>query len=290
MEDELVVFIMVWGRPDRVWTSATLRTQGYTGKIYYVADDLDEGLEKYKEKYGDDLIVFSKKAVMDLYDPGDNTGDLRSTMYASNVIQKIAKEMGIKYFFLLCDDYVYFSYKMTGDFESINDAKILNLDKVFGYLLDYYKSIPALSLAIAQSGDFIGGIPNNFDKRLGGRRKVMNTFLCSTERPFEFVGRMNEDITTSVRLGSMGGLFLTYANIEIHQKTTQSEAGGLTDLYRDFGTYLKSFFAVLYNPSSVVITMMGHIHPRIHHRVKWDNSVPCIISEEYRKASFADCK
>lgn len=285
MEDNLAVFIMVWGRPDKMWTTHTLRTQGYTGKIYYVADDLDDELENYRKKYGDSLIVFSKKDMMKSIDSGDNTGDLRSTLYAVNAIPKIALEKGIKYFFIFCDDYTYFSYKMTGTFESINDAKILNLDKIFEYLLEYYKSIPALSIAIAQSGDFIGGIKSNFDRRLGGRRKVMNTFLCSTERPFTFVGRMNDDITTSIDIGRKGGLFLTFSNIEIHQLRTQSNSGGLSSLYADYGTYIKSFFTVLYNPSCTKISMMGTIHPRLHHRIKWDNAVPCIISEKYRKAS-----
>jgi hypothetical protein len=285
MIDDLAVFIMVWGRPDKMWTTSTLRNHGYTGKIYYVADDLDEKLDGYKKRYKDDLIVFSKKDVAKWIDLGDNTGDLRSTLYAVNIIPKLAMERGIKYFFIFCDDYTYFSYKMDGTFKSINDAKIFNLDKVFGYLLEYYKSIPALSIAIAQSGDFIGGLDNGFDRRLGGRRKVMNTFLCSTERPFNFVGRMNEDITTSVNLGGKGGLFLTFANIEIHQQRTQSKDSGLTDLYLDYGTYVKSFFAVMYNPSCARISMMGLVHPRVHHRINWNNAVPCIISEKYRKAS-----
>ena len=57
---EFAVFIMVHGRPDKMWTYHTLRKAGYTGKIYLVADDLDKTVDQYKEKYGDELIVFDK--------------------------------------------------------------------------------------------------------------------------------------------------------------------------------------------------------------------------------------
>ena len=57
---------------------------------------------------------------------------------------------------------------------------------------------------IAQGGDFIGGAKSlNFRK--GILRKAMNTFICDTERPFTFVGRINEDVNTYVTLGSRGG-------------------------------------------------------------------------------------
>lgn len=120
MNDEFAVFIMVWGRPDKMWTAKTLRNQGYTGKIYYVADDLDETLPLYKEKYGDDLLVFSKEKVKDLYDAGDNTGDLRSTLYAANIIPELAKEKGLKYFTIYCDDYTRICYKHDAEFNYVD--------------------------------------------------------------------------------------------------------------------------------------------------------------------------
>ena len=111
----------------------------------------------------------------------------------------------------------------------------------------------------------------------------MNTFLCSTERPFKFIGRMNEDVTTYVNLGSKGDIFMTIPNISITQLPTQQEKGGLTELYLKYGTYVKSFFSVMYNPSSIKVSSIGDVNPRIHHRVNWNNAVPKIISEKYKK-------
>lgn len=282
MSSDFAIFIMVWGRPEKMWTAETLRKQGYTGKIFYVADDLDETLPKYKAKYGDDLLVFSKAEMKATVDPGDNSGDLRSTMYAVNAIPGLAKQNGIKYFFIFCDDYTDFRYKYDSDL--IYKFKLIkNLDKAFELMLDYFIKIPALSIAMAQNGDFVGGKKSGLARNIKTKRKAMNTFLCSTDRPFQFLGRMNEDVTTYVNLGNKGNLFLTIPNIAIQQKPTQSEKGGLSEMYLDYGTYVKSFFSVMYNPSCVKVGELVDRSRRLHHRVSWNNAVPCIVREEYQK-------
>lgn len=287
MNNDFAVFIMVWGRPEKMWTANSLRKQGYTGKIYFVADDLDETLPAYKKKYGDDLLIFSKTEVKDSFDAGDNSGDLRSTMYAVNVIPKLAKEHGIKYFFIFCDDYTGFIYKFDSDL-NYKENPIKSLDKVFELMLEFFKSTNVVSIAMAQCGDFIGGGKGTLGKKIEAKRKAMNSFLCSIDRPFQFMGRMNEDVTTYVNLGHKGYLFLTLPNIALHQRQTQSEKGGLSEMYLDYGTYTKSFFSVMFNPSCVKVGEMGEKHKRIHHKVSWNNAVPCILREEYRKVYSLD--
>ena len=282
MNKDFAVFIMVYGRPEKNWTDKTLRKCGYTGKIYLVGDDLDVTINEYKKKYGDELIVFDKKKSAINLDTGDNTGDFRSTLFASNKIFDLAKERGIKHFFIMCDDYTGFEHRHNGDLE-YGGWLVKNLDKVFNALLKYYKTINAKTIAFAQSGDYMGGKESTMAKRLKVKRKAMNTFLCSTERPFKFLGRMNEDVTTYVNLGSKGDLFLTIPNISIYQKPTQQVQGGLTDLYLQYGTYVKSFFSVMYNPSSIKISELGYVKKRIHHKVSWNNAVPKIVSEKYKK-------
>ena len=51
MKDDFAVFIMVHGRPDKMWTYHTLRNQGYTGKIFLIADNLDETRFEYKKEF-----------------------------------------------------------------------------------------------------------------------------------------------------------------------------------------------------------------------------------------------
>jgi hypothetical protein len=104
------------------------------------------------------------------------------------------------------------------------------------------------------------------------------------------MGRMNEDVTTYVNLGSKGDLFFTFTNLQLDQKDSQSEKRGLTELYTDNGTYMKSFFSVMYNPSNVKVSMMNASNPRIHHVVKWANTTPMIISDDYKKGKVEDEK
>lgn len=73
---------------------------------------------------------------------------------------------------------------------------------------------------------------------------------------------------------------------EIQQMQTQKQSGGLTDAYLHYGTYVKSFYAVMMNPSCVKVAAMGDPKSgnyRMHHRVRYDLSCPVIISDKYRK-------
>jgi hypothetical protein len=269
---DFAVFIMVYGRPEKNWTYDTLKKCGYSGKIYLVGDNTDSTIEGYKLKYGEELLVFDKKEVAKKYDAGDNSGDLRSTMYSANTIFELAKENGVKYFCLMCDDYYYFGYRYdTG-------ARIIkNLDAVFDSIVEFYKSTNIKTIAFSQGGDHIGGFNSTF------RRKAMNSFFCSTDRPFEFMGRLNEDVTTYVNLGGKGDIFCTFPFVQLDQKDTQKSKSGLTDVYLDNGTYVKSFFSVMYNPSCVKVSVMNANNKRIHHSIKWVNTTPMIVSDKYKK-------
>jgi hypothetical protein len=280
---ELVVFILTHGRPDHVYTWNTLRNQGYTGRILLILDNQDTSVDRYKEKYGEEnIVIFDKLATARETDSGDTTGEMRTILYVRNACFEIARERGIEYFFEFDDDYREFVYKFN-DKLFYCEKKIKNLDRLFASMLAFYKSIPALTIALAQNGDFIGGKNN---RGMGGvltpKRKCMNTFLCSPSRPFKFFGRHNEDVNTYVGLGNRGHLLFTIPNVAVIQTQTQVRAGGLTELYRQEGTYIKSFFSLMYCPSAVSIGTIGYRQKRIHHRVSWNNAVPCILNERYK--------
>ena len=63
-------------------------------------------------------------------------------------------------------------------------------DPFLSEMLAYYESIPALSIAMSQGrGDFLG---DNGGHASWVKRKAMNSFICSVDRPFSFMGRINE--------------------------------------------------------------------------------------------------
>jgi hypothetical protein len=272
---------MVYGRPSKNLTYDTLKKCNYTGKIYIIADDNDDSLFEYRKKYGDILLTIDKVNCSKKYDNGDNTGDMRTSMVKSNEIFNIAESLGITYFMIMCDDYYEFDYMFKDEIKGMKLCR--NIDKIFDLTIDFYKTTNALSIAFAQTGDFIGGIDNGKGIYRFSKRKAMNTFLCSTKRRFQFYGRMNEDVTTYTLLGQQGNLFLTIPVFAINQKDTQQEKKGLSEMYVDNGTYVKSMFSVIYNPSCVKASMMNASHKRIHHTIKWINTTPMILDLKYKK-------
>lgn len=290
MKNEYVVLILSNRRPDRVHTYETLRRSGYTGKIFILVDDLDPTVDDYRKRFGEELIVFSKAEAAKITDAGDNFDGLRGVVYARNFSFEIAKTLGVEYFIQLDDDYRHFQFRFNKNF-AYQPKVIKTLDPIFDALVRFYSSAPITTLAIAQGGDFIGGEDAGMAEAIRLKRKAMNLFVCSTERPFKFYGRINEDTTAYTRLGSLGYLFFTTNQLTLEQVQTQSNTGGLTELYLDAGTYVKSFYSVIFQPSSVRVGVIrGQRGTRLHHQVEWRNTVPMILRESIRKKSSSSRK
>lgn len=284
MRSDFCVFVLTHGRPDKLYTLNTLKKSGYTGKVYLVIDDEDKTADRYKELYGDMVLQFSKVEIGTTFDEGDNFDDRRTITYARNVCFELAKKVGCRLFIELDDDYsgFYIRFNSAGKYGSFRVKTMM--DSLLNAMIDFYESIPALSIALSQGGDHIGGGDGNPQPRL--MRKCMNSFICSVDRPFQFRGRFNEDVNTYTTLGRQGHLFFTVLQAQLNQKATQSNPGGITDLYKKFGTYVKSFNTIQHAPSCVKVGEMGDPRSpnyRIHHVINWGNCAPRIIREDHRK-------
>lgn len=277
---DFCAFILTHGRPDKVYTYDSLRKAGYTGKVYIVIDDEDSEGDAYRARFGDAVLTFCKEDIARAIDEGDNFNNRKAILYARNACFALAKQVGCTHFLQLDDDYISWEYRINEKGEYDSDKPIKNLDAIIDGLLDYYKNIPALSIAIAQSGDFAGGKMG----KARSPRKCMNTFICSTDRPFKFFGRLNEDVNVYTNLGRRGALFLTIHSLMIKQQQTQQNSGGMTETYLTTGTYVKSFYSVMYSPSCVRITSLPSDHSRIHHMVRWRNAAPMIIDQRHRSS------
>jgi len=274
MIKDFCAFILTHGRPDNVITYDTLLRHGYTGPVYIVIDNEDKTADRYRKRFGDKVVMFDKLAVSKTFDEADNFNDRRAIVYARNSCFNIAKELGYKNFIQLDDDYYWFGHRTKDGAKSTR-----LLDKIFPILCDFVNNTQITTVCFSQGGDHIGG----FDENKKIRRKAMNSFICSTKKPFEFVGRINEDVNTYVRLGGLGNIFLTINNIQLDQKDTQKNKGGMTDFYLLGGTYIKSFYSVIINPSCVKVKTMTSKYKRLHHSIKWENAVPEIIDQKYKK-------
>ena len=275
------VFILSHGRADNVITVNTLEKCGYTGDWYIIIDNEDDQEQRYREIYGDKILQFDKIQAEKEYETMDNGGSRSVILFARNKCFEFARELGLKEFLEFDDDYSEIQWRVDhGD--RFTTPICEDADELFDLMLDWLDESGALTVALAQGGDYIGG-------RYGGVwqkkvvRKAMNSFFCRTDRPFQFQGRINEDVNTYTLLGSRGGLFLTIADANIVQKETQKQANGMSGTYLDGGTYVKSFYSVIGMPSAVKVAKMGDKHQRIHHAVDWERCVPKILSDRWKK-------
>lgn len=273
-------------RAGDVATYKLLRKRGYTGAIRIVVDDSDPQLPDYLQTYPGEVIIFSKDEAYDPAHEVDNFPERRSVLYARNMVHRLMREAGFRYFVQLDDDYYHFAFRFKREWQNNKSTTIIHdLDTVFSLLLRFYISVPYLTtFAICQGGDFIGGGEGKVGK---WKRKAMNFFLCDIDRPFTFLGKLNDDVNSSLLQRDGSRVFLSTTLFSLDQGNTQENTGGLTDIYRAYGTYVKSFYSVIVAPSAVSVRLMGDNHLRLHHEVRWDAVAPKIIAPRYRKEDLS---
>jgi len=265
---------------------------GYTGKVFIVIDDEDKTEEEYRKRFGEKVLQFCKKEWAEKTDEGDNFNHRKAIVYARNACWELAKQVKCDYFVQFDDDYTNFMIRFDSKLKFQNGRITQNIDAALTALLDFYKSIPATAIAFCQGGDHIGGRYKGLgsleikDVRL--RRKCMNSWFCDVNKPFKFVGHMNEDVSAYVLNGLQGHLFFTVMQMMLVQKPTQTTAGGMSDLYLSSGTYVKSFYSVMQSPSCVKIGQLKDPRNpsgcRIHHKINWHNACSKILRNKWRKA------
>ena len=289
-DSEFCVFVLSYGRADDVRTINTLldKKGNFSQDYYIVCSDDDASLDAYIEKYGDRVLVFNKDEMAPYIDMGDNFNKRNVVIFARNICFSFAKKLGYRYFVQLDDDYHKFMNRYIYDEKMLVHTNITDFDKMFKVHLDFLKNTPCTVMAMAQGGDFIGGAGNG-NALKGHKRKVMNSFFCDLERPFYFYGTLNEDATYYAHASRMGILVFTLYGWMLDQASTQANSGGLTDIYLESGTYLKSFYSVMYSPSNTKIGKLGSgAGERIHHRIDGRAAFPEIISEKYAKNSYSE--
>lgn len=281
VDENFAVFILTHGRAENVITLKALEKAGYSGKTYLVIDDEDgqEGL--YREKYGEQVIQFCKKEAAERTDVMTPSRKRNAVVFARNECWNIAKQLGLTHFCVLDDDYKNFGIRYLCD-GKLKEAKIREIDSIFDALIEFLDNSGAITVCMAQGGDYIGGADGGFFRK-GLSRKAMNVWFMRTDRLFQYMGLTNEDTNMYVSLGGIGKLMFTVTNVSVNQIQTQDNPGGLTDIYKQDGTFIKSFYSVMCRPDCVKVAAMGDHYMRMHHNVEWDYCVPKIINEKWRK-------
>lgn len=283
MRNDFAVLILSHGRADKVHTMDTLFRCKYTGRWYIIIDNEDDQANIYYEKYGKDhVIMFDKPKKSLTVDTMNVPGKRNAVVFAREMCFEIAKSLGLSYFLELDDDYTNFRCRFDKG-GSLSSVYVTDVEPIFNEMLSFLTCSPNITcVAMSQTGDFMGGVDSTmFKARL--YRKAMNTFFCNVNKPFHFLGMINEDVNMYVSEGARGKLFLTVADVNVDQPATQEVSGGLTDIYKEKGTYVKSFYSVMTEPSSVKVSQIGQGHIRIHHTIDWNTAVPKVISGRFKK-------
>lgn len=292
VRDSFAAFILSHGRANKVVTVNTLKKEGYTGKWYLLLDDEDDQIDIYKKNFGEEhIIIFSKKEIAAEFDIMDNFDGNKVIVYARNALNKIAKDMGLKYFWELEDDYYDFSIRMEmGDHLPI--LQVEDLDGIIEAFLDFLDTTKIKTIAFAQTGEMMGG-KNGTVWKERVKRKAMNTFFFQVENAptspgDQFIGRMNDDVNWYIDSGKRGNVILQTSEITLTQEETQKNKSGNSTVYKSMGTYVKSFYSILTRPDCVKIHILGSNHlnsmdQRIHHKIYWENCVPKIVSSKFKK-------
>lgn len=276
MRDDFAVFIITHRRPNSQMTLKTLKRGGYTGKVFFVVDDGDDTVDEYCRLYGvENVLVFHKE---DSFDLADNLADHKAVpVYARNQCFRLAREKGIAYFVQLDDDYptIDFRFEFGG---RLVKAPVKCFDRLFEAMCGFLSLDSIYCVSFAVAGDYIGGLEGKF--REGIYQNARNSFFCKTRQPFEFLGRINEDVSTPAVNNNLGRLFFTVMGVQVTLYDHEKNKGGSTELYQNVNLFWNYFYPVLFQPSA--ISIRGSQKGFTKH-IAWNALLPKILNEKWSK-------
>lgn len=272
------VYIISKGRP-QCHTARTLERIGFPGEWFIVCGTNDETLPEYKARWGERVLVFDWAEQVKRTDVMDSFGFEKMASGACpvrNATAEISRKRGEARHWQFDDDYVGFS----GYDPASGKNKGLTGDEMYRRMA-----------LISEFGDRCGlgnvGFPPSTievepkSARTFGRRVFNAHNLPSGGELFEpWVARMNDDLINAINNWRHGRAEMTVRFMAMNMPPTQSEGGGLSQLYKDEGTVRKTAYAVMACPCAVkLVERFG----RYHHRVRWDKVTPKIVSGRYAR-------
>lgn len=276
MRDDFAIFILTHERASQQKTYKTLRKSGYTGKIYLVVDNLDRQIEEYKQKYGDDVLVFDKNAEYEKTDTFTNRKELKAVVYARNKVFDLAKEKNLIYFCSCDDDINVLKYKFPID-GKLKTVKVKNADKLFDSVCSFIEKTNFLCLSFLEEGAFVGGI-NQFVLK-GLQWRMSHFMFYRTKEKITYRGLWYEDTIASIDLMKQGKLGMGTMLVSVAVPETGSNEGGMYDAYKSSNEWIAAFGVIMANPDCVAITC----GKKIKLQRSGEIASPKIISDKWRK-------
>lgn len=211
MNNNFAVFILSHERASNVKTLKTLKSSGYTGKIFIVIDNKDTMEEDYKRIYGkENVIVFSLEEWKNRTDTITNEKEYESPVYARNFISCFANDNGYKYYMMLDDDVKSFNIRYVKN-GKLKSCKLRNADGYFLEIIKFMKTNKHICyVGTGNAGSYIGGAEGRFSKGIY-IGDFSQSVLC--RKKVEFKGIFNEDENMGMTEGQIGNLCMVDLNV-----------------------------------------------------------------------------
>lgn len=264
---------------------------------WYVAIDATQ-YPKYKEAFGAEKIVirdirYKDISMLDLASSVKSPNTMHGTAGIYNFLLSFSRSIGEDKYWTMDDDIMGMAMKakkgddlMKADevYDKNNFYRCSNIIEEFGYSQqDFLCSIEELTKKMRNPG-FVGlekfGIVFSLPVMWKLGTRVYSFYLSSNDTQINHFGNHNNDVITSLELSRRGHVNMLFEGISYNSGPTQG-GGGLTELYKKFGTLDKGKVLVRAVPNFAKVSIN---YNRIHHVVDYtgynkQRVVGAVISE-----------
>lgn len=273
------VFIISHNRADRVETWNTLREARYSGKLYVMIDNEDKSKVKYVNRFGIDTIVFDKSVAVEDVDTLETSDSKSSPVFARNVVETTALELGLDAYIIMDDDIKNLRYRWVEDNKVRSLSITQNLDKVFDLYLDFMVKSDMSATSFANVMLYIGGV-NGIDSRISNNREMYQIHMRNMKYPVEWKSLVNNDTITELLCARQGYFLWSLPFVIQDSPKMNTLPGGMKKVYDSISDFKRAFFATVALPS--VCTPVVVKNKWVIGRNK-KAAYPKVISSRYKK-------
>ena len=286
--EDLVLFILSHNSPDKCETLDLFKSVNFKGKIYIIIDDGDKFVDRYKERYGDSLVIFSKGDYLDSIDLGGSLSNLKSLSvptFVRNAVEDKARQMGYDHCIVADDDIRRFVFRpVINDMDKVPYIEVTDINEP---LLEYYNFMKDCDIAAVGMGAgnmYIGGKKGILSGTFIKRRFVTNMYMRNLSHDIKW-SLPNDDLGTCIRYGAQGELLLSlpYVQIICRPQYTQPGGGnkqnGMEDYYKSTDLFNMFYPNLMAEPSFCKVQKYGDGYRT---RLSLENAFPKIVDEKYK--------
>lgn len=249
---------------------------------WYLAVDPSQ-YAKYKKVFGSEHIVvrdpsFREESMLNLVSSIKSPDYMHGTAGIYNFLLAFSRSMGETHYWTIDDDMIGLAMKAKKGEHSMTPGEVYdkdnyyrcsNIKEEYGFSFKKFMgSIEELTRKMRNPG-FVGlekfGIVFSLPVMWKPGTRVYSFYLSSNETQINHLGQHNNDVVTSLELSKNGFVNMLFEGISYNSAATQT-GGGLTEVYKKFGTLDKGRVLVRAQPNYAKIS---ETYSRIHHKVDY---------------------